>query len=133
MEGESTILKRAGTIVEGIENIGDGPESSVEVVDKTPMGTRHKRKRASKTTDSGSIDVKAFWDPNDATHAAINASRDDSPTVEWQLQFADGTTHTFDGFVTSVKVTGLESESEAMLEFSVEIDGDVDEVVGGGA
>jgi hypothetical protein len=129
VEGESTILKRAGVIVPGIESIGDGPESSVEVVDKTPMGTRHKRKRASKTTDSGSLDVKVFWNPSDPTHAAINASRDDSPTVDWALVFADGTTHVFDGFVTSVKVTGLESESEAMLEFSVEIDGDVEETV----
>lgn len=130
MEGESTILKRAGTIVAGIESIGEGPEGTIEVVDKTPMGSQHKRKRASKTTDSGSVDVKAFWDPNDSVHALINSARDDSPTVEWTLEYSDGTTHVFDGFITSVKITGLEAESEAMLEFSVEIDGDVEETVG---
>jgi hypothetical protein len=130
VEGESTILKRAGVLVPGIENIGTGPESTIEVVDKTPMNSRHVRKRPSKISDSGSIEVATFWDPNDATHAAIAASRDDSPVVEWEIEYADGTTHTFDGFVTSVKVEGLEKETDAMLTFTVEIDGDITEAVG---
>lgn len=130
MEGESTVLRRAGVAVKDIQSIGDGPESTRAVVDKTPMGSPHKRKRASKTADSGSIQVKTFWDPNDDTHAVINASRDDSPTVGWELEFADGTIHAFEGFVTNVMVTGLEDETEAMLDFTVEIDGDVEETVG---
>lgn len=130
MEGESTTFSRAGTLIPGIENIGEGPESSIEVVDKTPMNSRHVRKRPSQISDSGSVEATAFWDPNEPTHAAIYASRDDSPTVEWVLTYSDGTTHTFDGFVTSVKIEGLEKEGETMLAFSVEIDGDVDEVVG---
>lgn len=130
MEGEATILKREATIVPGIESIGEGPETTIEAVDKTPMNSRHKRKRASRCADSGSLDVSAFWDPNDPTHDAIYDSRDDSPTVAWEILYIDGTTHAFNGFVTSAKIVGLEKEGEAMLEFSVEVDGDITETVG---
>ena len=127
MEGEATILRRSGQLIEGIESIGDGPEATIAVVDKTPMASRHKRKRASRCADSGNISCSAYWDPSDPVHQAIYASRDDSPTVPWELEYLDGTKHEFQGFATAVKITGLESETEAMLEFSVEIDGDITE------
>lgn len=130
MEGEATILRRAGQLVNGIESIGEGPESSREVVDKTPMNSRHRRKRASRCADAGNFEASVYWDPTDPVHQAIYASRDDSPTVAWQLEYLDGTQHDFEGFITSVQISGLEKESEAMLEFTVEIDGDIEETPG---
>lgn len=124
--GEETILKLAGTAVPGLSEIG-GPESSVAEVERTPLGETHKRFRPSAITEAGTISFKLFWDPSEAQHLTIRGYGNVSAIVAWEIEYSDGTTHGFNGFVTSANVTGGEQESEIMLEVELRIDGAVTE------
>ena len=129
MFGELTKLRLGGTIVDCLAEIG-GPESSIAEVERTKLGSTHKSYRPSKIAEAGTISFKLYYDPSIGTHTTIRGYADESEIVAWAIEYSDGTTHAFNGFVTSANITGGEQETEIMLEVELRIDGKVTETVG---
>lgn len=127
--GELTKLKLGATLVAGVSELS-GPQSSVAEVENTPLGATHKRFRPSKVSEAGTISVRLFWEPTDATHVTIRDYADVPETVAWTVEYSDGTEHAFNAFVTSANITGGEQETDIMCEVELRIDGGVTETVG---
>lgn len=119
----------AEVLVGEIQEIS-GPESSVAEVETTPLGATYKRFRPSKVVESGTVNFKVFYDPNNPTHSAIRALATTTPAVRvWAVEYSDTTRDTFDGFVTSCNISGGEQESEVMMEIEIRITGLIDTAV----
>lgn len=127
--GENTKLELDGVEVPCLTEIS-GNDSSVDEVEITCIGDTHKRFRPSKISEAGTFSFSCYYDPSVAVHQTIRTLADTPETKPWDIIFSDGTTFSFDAFVTSANVTGGNRDAEEiMLEVECRIDGKVTETV----
>ncbi len=129
--GEIATLKYGGTTVLCVYEMSFGGHSIAEV-ERTCLGDVSKRFRASQVSEAGTFDFSVYYDPEDATHVAIRSQSlvPLATNPEWIVEYSNGYTHTFDGFVTQATIEGMDQETELSMKVSLRIDGDVVQAAG---
>lgn len=135
--GELTTFSYDGSVVADLISI-NGADSSVAEVEITTLGSSSKKFRPSAVVESGTLSFSFYYDPSDATHVAIREAGSaplgvgETPSdriVPCVITYSDTTTHSFNGFVTSVSMSGNDQETDVQLDAELRITGDITETV----
>lgn len=137
LTGEGTLLQIENATTTGTyDRIGqrvsiDGPEPSVEAVEKTHLDSTLKEYRASKIPEPGEVSLTVYLDPADAIHQRLEGMVFDPPAPgaepNWRLVFNNNTNtrphRQFAGFVTKFKYTGMQVEENLQAEMTIKVTG----------
>ncbi|PQO33154.1 hypothetical protein C5Y96_09855 [Blastopirellula marina] len=121
--GEGCLLKQNGTTV-GQRTSITGPSSSRAEVETTHLDSEQKEYRPG-LKESGTVSLEYEFDPQDTSHQAVETSYDDGDTDEWTLEYSDGSTRVFDGFITSYETNGMTVEGNVLASLTIRITGDI--------
>lgn len=124
LAGEATTLKLEGTAIAQVVSIS-GPEMAVAEVETTHLGSTHKEFRPSSIPEAGTVSATIEYDPQQATHASLTSLMNSPQEKAWTIEFSDGSTYAFDGFLTAFSVTGAEVENNVTAEITIRINGDI--------
>jgi hypothetical protein len=133
LPGEGTLLQMGdGAGTEVFTTIGqrvsiEGPETTVEAVEKTNLDSTMKEYRPSKVPDPGTLSMTIQYDPANVGHTSLK-TRSRTPTVNnYRLVFNNETTTRphmqFAAFVTSFNPTGMEVEENLQAEVEFQVTG----------
>lgn len=122
--GEKTVLSystdNGSTYAAVAEVISvSGPKVSVASVDKTVLSDTAKKFRPSAQVDGGSVDFEVYF--SFGSHSSLINTL--SSVVKWKILYDDGVECVFDGFLTSLEISGAEMESEVKGSLSVKVNG----------
>ncbi len=125
--GKGTLLK--ATISTVLTTIAqrvsiDGPEWTVGTAETTNLDSANKTYRPT-LPDPGKVTGTLEFDPQDPTHLFLIGCMTTPVVVVWNLVFedADNTVFSFSGFLTKLKPTGMEVESNLEAEFEIQLTG----------
>ncbi len=99
------------------------PGAEQTKVDTWGLGSANKTSRPGKIPDFGTISIKLYADPNFSGHAALMAAASNGLVQWFKVTYGDSftthATHTFSGWIKSLKPMALEGEKN--LEWTLEI------------
>ncbi len=121
LPGKGTLLKLNGSTIAQRVKL-EGPDSKVGEADVTHLDSTFKEFRPT-IPEAGNISGTLLYDPADTTHQDMEALRNVPSTEAWELEFSDGSSDAFDGFLMEWKKSGMEVEKYVEAEFKIRITG----------
>lgn len=119
--GKGTLLKLGSTTIAQRVTIS-GPSRSVGSVETTHLDSATKTYRPT-ILDNGELSLEIEYDPDDATHTSLEDLMATPEIESWVLEFANGTTYTFDGFLTGFEPNGMEVEGKLLASLTIKLSG----------
>lgn len=122
--GEGTILS-VGTAADNVapvttcNSIGFGAIEQ-EAVDAFSLDSEFKVKRPSRLPDLSPLTLNYYWKTNDTQHKLVRDSSVDHTILFWKVQDVDGNTATWQGFVASFELNGMEVDSNVTADVEVQ-------------
>lgn len=124
--GKGTLLKLDSTTIAQRVTIS-GPSRSVGSAETTHLDSATKTYRPT-ITDNGELSLDIEYDPADSTHISLEGLVN-SPSIEsWTLEFANGASYEFDGFVTAFEPSGMEVEGNLTASLTIKLSGGLTKV-----
>lgn len=120
--GERTILKLDGTAIAAITNVS-GPNMSVAEVETTDNTSAAKRFRPSLIPEIGTLTCSVWYDSS--SHATLVGCIETPAIHDWQVVYQDESTMDFEGFLTSLNLTGGEMGQNIKADLTIRIDGEI--------
>lgn len=111
----------AYTVITGMETI-DGPEASIGVVEVSPLGATYKGKLPS-ISDPGEVTFTVYYDGTDTTHQFLTGLLGTTTQLPWKVDYPDGTSAEFTGFLSGFGIKGMEAESPVTGDGTITING----------
>lgn len=96
------------TAIGKLTSIGEINQTADEIDITTLDSTGAYREYLQGFKDAGTLDVTGLYAPGDTSQQAFNTLYQSGETVEWEIAFPDGSTLTFDGFVSGVNYGPIE-------------------------
>jgi predicted secreted protein len=96
------------TAIGKLTSIGEINQTADEIDITTLDSTGAYREYLQGFKDAGTLDVTGLYAPGDASQQAFNTLYQSGETVKWEIAFHDGSTLTFDGFVSGVNYGPIE-------------------------
>lgn len=103
------------------------PSTTVAEVPTTTLTSTRKQYRAGKIPDSGTLQFRIQYDPNDTVHQDLEDYLNAGTTKNWQLTYVDGmvepANEEFAGFITNFEKSALEDETNATADLTIRVTG----------
>lgn len=125
--GLGTVLKvKVATVltaIPGIESI-EGPTSTVGEDEVTNLDSDMRYYRPT-LLDSGEINWEMQFDGSNATHTVLEGLRDSPAVTDFALEFEDGTTYSFSGFLSEMSFGQMTPEEHVIASCKVRVSGPI--------
>jgi hypothetical protein len=90
-------------------------------VDTFSLGSSVKSSRASKIPDPGSLSFSIYYDPSDTQHALLFTNSTTAADLYWKVTTIDGEEFTFQGYIRTFELNGMEVDSNVTADVEVKI------------
>jgi hypothetical protein len=97
-----------------------GPSSSVAEVETTNLDSTAKEYRPG-LFESGTATCEYEFDSENASHTGIETAMAARTILKWKLEFSNGATRSWEGFITGHEISGMTVEGNVLATINIRI------------